>query len=556
LAVEAIDEADGNHLAPSSWQRLEKSRGRRVATAAKIGCKAAWRRFTPLLPHERQRPSSIDNRVIVGLTGIQACVADGELDFGECKDAEARQLTRYAVNELNGFPTWFTSLLELKPRAVSEVLSTCVEGEWVFPADRENLDEVLADLAWDGDQAFPLVESLVIELLRKSDPPNASILKMVLQLIANRSDIATTLLGSLAPTRISQYDTDSTAYLLWLSVWLQSDAATAIQFLQDCDQTQLRDDQVVQRLCDTLGAGRAGRSLTISNPSYATAENLRTLILLLHQHVRREDDVNRMGKGAYSRTSRDNAQQFRDGLFEILAQSEEPAADSMFEKLLDEPGLQDVQDWIAHLREKRIRRQADLPAWNPADIRSFAQHYEIDPKTDHDLFTIAVRRLVELKHDVEASENSLRDELRSGDQEFLLRRWLARKLMERSRNRYTVPQESEIDLRQRPDLRIETPATNPVSVEVKWADSWTLEELLERLENQLVGQYLRAHNVGYGIYVVGNIGKKQWWNKQEDSQHLSFQEVVGLLEKRAELIVKRQANVNNLKVVGIDFQEP
>ena len=50
-----------------------------------------------------------------------------------------------------------------------------------------------------------------------------------------------------------------------------------------------------------------------------------------------------------------------------------------------------------------------------------------------------------IKHDVEKSDNSLRDEVHRDDKEAGLRRWLKRKLDERSRHRYTTPQEAEID---------------------------------------------------------------------------------------------------------------
>src|SRR5205823_12195825 len=88
-----------------------------------------------------------------------------------------------------------------------------------------------------------------------------------------------------------------------------------------------------------------------------------------------------------------------------------------------------------------------------------------------------------------------------------LRKWLQRKLRERARGKYTVPQEAEIDLQQRPDLRLENPRTPAVSIEVKWAHNWSVSELIAGLTTQLADQYLRAHNAKYGIYVLGMIGK-------------------------------------------------
>ncbi len=142
------------------------------------------------------------------------------------------------------------------------------------------------------------------------------------------------------------------------------------------------------------------------------------------------------------------------------------------------------------------------------------------------------------------------------DLESHLRRWLARKLNERSRKRYTVPQEEEIDQQEKPDLRLENPKTDPVSIEVKWADNWTVTELLERLENQLVGQYLRAHNSRYGIYLLGANGKKHHWEEPGTGKPLTFGEVVSLIGARAISIRETNPRVHGLEVVAIDFRRP
>ena len=119
-----------------------------------------------------------------------------------------------------------------------------------------------------------------------------------------------------------------------------------------------------------------------------------------------------------------------------------------------------------------------------------------------------------------------------------------------------IPQEGEIDKQERPDLRVENPKTDPVSIEIKWADSWTLPELLERLENQLVGQYLRAHNSKYGIYFLGFIGKKQHWEEPETGKKITFKEVVEIVKQRAISLMQTNPKIGGLEVVSIDFCEP
>jgi hypothetical protein len=95
-----------------------------------------------------------------------------------------------------------------------------------------------------------------------------------------------------------------------------------------------------------------------------------------------------------------------------------------------------------------------------------------------------------------------------------------------------------------------------VSIEIKWADSWTLPQLLERLENQLVGQYLRAHNSRYGIYFLGFIGKKQSWEEPTTGKLLTFGEVVELVSQRAITLMQSNPKIAGLEVVSIDFRQP
>jgi len=115
----------------------------------------------------------------------------------------------------------------------------------------------------------------------------------------------------------------------------------------------------------------------------------------------------------------------------------------------------------------------------------------------------------------------------------------------------------EIDQAQRPDLHFERPGIPPVPVEIKWADKqWTANDLLEGLENQLVGQYLRARNVRYGIYVVGYHGRKKHWDHPTEGHRIGFDELVKLLEGKAVELEKSNRDVAGIRVISINFTVP
>jgi hypothetical protein len=554
LLSREADKENRSHWAPEQWSDLEKIRGKWITKAAKRGCMTVWRGFIPPLPHEKPKPNETSIGVLVGLTGLQVEFGENPGAIAKLSEHEAKLAARYAMDEINGFPTWLEYLAVAHPNAVSQILCECVEAEWQFPVERQETHEVLAHLAWHGDTLVPLVRDRLLSLLSVGDSPNRAILRFGISLLMRQTNPPLDQLAQFAAQRtLSTTDPDRIAQ--WLSVWMQIDGAVAVARLDAILKNASIPDDIVVRLCSILSGEEMERGPFVANPSYLRPACLRRFIPLVYQHVRFSDDIDRSG-GAYTPTARDHAERFRSVLLNRLESDEDSAATDVLRELADDPATAQVRDWILNLLDKRLVNEADSVPWTPADIREFADHYEVDPKNDRELFAIARKRLQVLKWDVEQSDNSARDELRKEDREMLLRRWLQRRLIERSQKRYTIPQEEEIDLQERPDLRLENPRTGPVSIEVKWADSWTLPQLLERLENQLVGQYLRAHNSRYGIYFLGFIGKQQHWKEPATGKLLTFPEVFGIVSARAVSLMRANPKIAGLEVVSIDFCQP
>lgn len=192
-------------------------------------------------------------------------------------------------------------------------------------------------------------------------------------------------------------------------------------------------------------------------------------------------------------------------------------------------------------------------------VQAFAQNHEIAPRSAHDLFRIACGRLWDLKKEVEGVENSLRNAVRPSDDESVMQQWLQRQLVERAKGRYTIPKEAEDDAGNRPDLRFDHPGIMSVMAEMKLADMphWTVEKLIDGLEKQLVGKYLLAHNAGYGIYIIGNSGRRaDGWKDPVTGSLLSFGEVAATLRQRAREIMESCDALLGLEVIAIDFSSP
>lgn len=541
----------------SDWSKVTKEWGKAISDAAKQGCVVSWRQFSPPLPHEKQERNSVDHRVVVGLVGIQTLWREGKLDFSVLSATEVDLLVRYACNELNGFPEWFPFLLVSRPTNAVSTLEKAVAGEWGYLASMEHVHDIVAKLAWMSNLPEFLAQVFMRDL-SQSDPLHSKMLEYALSVVTRSAGNAPEGLLNIAHLRILTYSTEQSQWFSWIKIWLQLDALPALQYLESVlVESAGKADDLVVNLCAAL-SGRYDEQLQISNPSYLKPNALLRIIPLVHRHVRVSDDIDRANGGAYSPSARDHAQRFRSSLLEILGSSKEPEADDVLRSLLDDSDLGDSRDWILHLLDQHKYLLVDETPWKPRDVRVFAKEYRTEPRSDYQLFRLIMRHLRDIKNHVECSENAAnRLSIRSGDLEKDFRGYLYGELSESSLKWFSVTQESEVDLGQRPDIRIERPGLNPLPIEIKLANlkHWSVEKLLERLENQLVGQYLRPANVRYGIYVLGNTNPKKLWKLS--GTMINFAELVSHIEERASALqAQLREGVDGIEVVGIDFSDP
>jgi hypothetical protein len=554
LTLEADE--DRHYRGVCSVGPLRAKRGTRITNAAIVGWKATWRQFEPLLPHEKSDPKTIDIRVHIGLSGINISLMDGDLDFTRMTPDEARLACRYAVNELNGFSSWFPELAKYYPDIVREVLAQCIRGEWRISADREHAHEVLTSLCYGGQNLAPLVGGVILKELQVRDPLNYQVLEAALCILLKLQEPPLTTLANLAAKQIDTKTATDPRFVLWMVVWLQIEATAAMKKLKDIVTRTIDPYDLMVRLCASLSTRHHRRDLLMKKPDYLNPGRLRDLIPLVYRYVRVEDDIDRTHAGSYTPTARDHAQDFRNGLIDRLAQIPGSEADDVLRAFAGDRKFARYRDYILHLLEQRTELVAEKTPWQPADIRDFTQRYETAPRSDYDLFKIAQERFIAIKDEVERGEISPRDIFRPDDPESRLRKFLARQLRDRSKGWYNVPQEEEIDLEQKPDLRIESPGMRPVSIEVKWADNWSIRELRQGLIDQLVGKYLCAPDSSYGIYVLGYKKIKNYWVDSKNKRRFSFDQLIQHLEEIAEELVRQRNDINALSVYGINFGRP
>jgi hypothetical protein len=279
------------------------------------------------------------------------------------------------------------------------------------------------------------------------------------------------------------------------------------------------------------------------------------MIAIFFRRIRVSEDVEH--HGTFTPGARDYAQEFRNALLSALTEVQAPEVAGLLTQLADDPALLDMRDSLLSRRDAQAREQARASPWRPDDLRQFAVENETAPRSDTDLYKIALKRLTDIKYAVEASDQSIRARLNPQHDEVDLRRFLAVEFGARSRDRYTEPQEAVIDDERRPDIRLENPAfPGPISIEIKWAENWTLAKLLERLENQLVGTYLLSPENRYGVFFLGMIARKgkTRWENPDGGPQLTFNHVVEIVRTRAVTLRTANPKIWGLEVVAVDFR--
>lgn len=539
-------------LSNGNWRSLEAEFGTETPRAFRDGMVAFWRRHSPTLVSEGAALNSRPFADIFGLVGLTIEAAEAPDLFSKLSTAEAAIAFRYGMTELNGFPPWFSALSDAHLELVKTMALKEIAFELQGDSDGAQSQYIIADLSRVGDWLWDTIAPDVIELLRTKPPCSARRLEQLLDIV-QASKLPDSEIATLAAEKMMAVG-NPMHLSLWAATWTGVDPSPAIDALEVhlagigdvAERTEFTMDYVTHLLGGRHMASRV-------RAGFRSPDVLRRLYILVHEHVRSREDIDRANGGVYSPGLRDNAQEARERLVSLLG--EIPGRDAylalkMISEAHPEPSL---RPWFALQARTKAEADSERPVWSAEQVSQFDKEFERTPANHRELFDLAVLRLLDLKAELEDGDASTASVLINAEWETEVRNYIGAWCSSSALGRYVIPQEEELPDAKRPDLRWHSLAfKGPVPTELKIADKWTGPELFERLEGQLAGDYLRDIGSSRGIYLLVYRGLQKHW-QLPSGELVVFDDLVSALQSHWATVATAHPSVEEIQVIGIDL---
>lgn len=535
----------------SDWPSLSAEFGSDVAEAFRDGAMFFWRYHKPMFQHEnKEYDKAIYYYDQFGLTGIAIEATNTPNWINAISKNDVELLCRYAFKELNNFPFWFDDLYAKYPNEVKMLI--LAEVEWELSntdVDYYLLAKIkLADKLIRDSSSVDLFEYLEREI------ENLKKLVALLEIIQSSESICDEIIADLAARKCTQ--NNSKLHLShWFAVWVGVDPQSAINALSNyvasIDDTDHQNSFVMQ-FAENLIGERSRDSFVRNN--YHVPMHLKDLYLFLYQYIRIEDDIQRAGTGVYSPGLRDNAQRARENIFSMLCEIPGKEAHQALKELSETDALESSKSWIRSHANRRVSVDADHIPLTTEQFNEFRYQIEFTPTNHHQLFELAKSRILDLKDDLEQGDSSNATLLQQIEKEVEIRKYISNWCRDKSAGKYSIPPEEELADGRRIDLRFHSSTFDaPVPVELKLADNWSGNELFERLENQLCGDYLRDHRSKCGIYLLVYRGQRTYWRIPPDNGNVNFHELTSALWQKAQELVDQCPHIDAISVIAINL---
>lgn len=557
-------ERSGRESRASGWNRhfIEEQFGKPVADRLRETMMAAWRKDKPTLRSER--PESERDTFLVrwqfGLAGISAEAEDSNW-ARRLTEQEAELACRYAPIELNGFPSWLSSLAVEHPAAVDrtlgEELSTSLHEVAKTNAYSSLMQNISHASAIVSALFVPRIRTWLSEIsavdanLGDSSYPEQAARQAIEILVKNGTDDDRNFIEKIATQRSAEGIAASFTDV-WLPALIHLNPIAGIEYLE----RRLEESAATKYGSGTkvfailFDHDHGGIGIDLRAPRFTPALLLR-LLRIAYKHVRIDDDAHH--DGSYSPDIRDNAEKSRNIILKALFATTGIDGWKAKIEMANDPLFSHIKDRTIALAEERAAEDADSVALTEAEFTILDKTGEAPPKTRGAMFELMRDRLDDID-DLLLQDISPRELWAGITDEHVMRREIARALRDASKQSYTIDQESVTADEKETDIRFRSTASNQQgTIELKLGDDRSGADLFNTVRDQLLTKYMAADDCRAGCLLV-TIARDRKWEHPNSGKKLDFHELIALLNEHAEQISKELGGTAMLMARGIDLR--
>lgn len=539
----------------ANWQALIPDFGDAVAHAYSDTAVNHWRHYVPTLQSEGvQRDNTTPYSLLFAMAGLEV-EATETADFPHSlNETQIRHALRFITWELNGLPSWLERIYQAFPALVEQAVMQELLWELENTEQEKPMHYILSDVVYYAPWLHQAIAPALLEWVEANPARFNTNRHYCLHILVNgRTDSAR--LAELASRQIAQTN-DPDRISWWYALRVDCEPANGIheieQWLPGLNEAATRAAQI---FVTTLMGGRHVQEGGPYIGHFRTEEHLKSLYVLMHHFIRAKEDINRTGGGVYHPELRDDAQDARNRLFNLLSEIPGKASYAAIKQLIREHPDPDYRPWMVKKAYKRAEEDGDLEPWTAEQVSAFDKSQKISPVTHRQLFDLAVNRLHDMKNWLERGNDSPWQTWQRANGETEMRTLIAGWLNQQCRDQYTTAQEPELANSQRMDISLHnTNVRSPVPIELKLLDkAWSGPKLCERLRNQLAGDYLREESAGCGVMLLvwqGREPEKRWII---NGRRVGLSELASALKLYWQSIADDFTGVEAIDVVVIDL---
>ncbi|CDT29075.1 conserved hypothetical protein [Vibrio coralliirubri] len=540
----------------TQWQCLIPDFGKEVALAYKDFCMKHWRHYRPKLRSEEEVGNSIPGSLLLALAGLEIEAAE-YADFPKyLNHDELVNALRYLTWDINGFPSWFEKIHQAFPTDTQSAVLKELIWELETPRHSGSLNHILHDLVYYAPWLNEHIALKVLDRLMHSSSLIYACREYCVRILIE-GGVEPEKLTKLAKKYIAGSQGDSDGIAWWFALLVDSSPSIGITEFESW--LSRLDDDSARRAAEifivALLGGRSSQKALYCSGRFKTVAHLKSLYILMHKYIKTSDDIERAGKGVYSPTVRDHAQEARDMLFSYLVEIPGKESYCALKQLIDEHPDEYYRPWMRERAYRMAEAYGNILPWSDHQFKEFHRSKFISPESHRQLFEMAVLQLNTVKDWVENGNDSPWVTWQRATEENEVRTLIAAELRKHSKGFYTIAEEPELANEQRMDIWLDNPSvSSPVPIELKLLDKgWSGPKLRERLRNQLVGDYLREETAGCGIFLlISQKATKKW---DINGKRVDVDGLASALKDYWKTIADIYVGVEEIEVIVIDMKK-